>query len=274
MKKIKSSMVIVMLILSIALVGCVNSGAQSKKSSTEKSNKLLTKSEFGQMFSNANKFEGRKVDYYAKVSVDPEKDSNVTYIQAFADPDNSEQNTIVKIKNPNFDVKKDDIIHVVGKVVEKHEGKNAFGGDIVAPVISASKIEKTDYATAFDPAKKTITVNKQINQNGYVVQLNKVEFGTKNTRVYVTVTNSSNAQINFNTFEAKATQGDKQYDVDSGDLNYPEMKTEILPGVKEDGIIIFKPIDYNGENIKFIFTGSSDDFEQQFTPFTFDVNVK
>lgn len=274
MKKIKSSMVIVMLILSIALVGCVNSGTQSKKSSTVKSNKLLTKSEFGQMFSNADKFEGRKVDYYAKVFVDPEKDDNITYIQAVANPDDGEKNTIVKIKKPDFDVKKDDIIHVVGKVVKKSEGKNAFGGNVLAPVISASKIEKTDYATAFDPAKKTITVNKQINQNGYVLQLNKVEFGTKNTRVYVTVTNTSNAKINFDASESKATIGDKQYDVDSADLNYPEMNTEILQGVKEDGVIVFKPIDSNGENIKFIFTGSSDDFEQQFTPFTFDVSVK
>lgn len=276
MKKI--SIVIGILLIITIFAGCSSENKQASSNTntkeTEQNTTALNKDEFKQMFSDPDKFKGRKVDYYAKIFQEPEKDEKGTYIQAFADPDNSTENTLITISNPKLDVKNNDIIHVIGTVEKKYTGKNGFGAEISAPVITASKIEKSDYGTAFDQAKKTITVNKQIDQNGYVIQLNKVEFGTKNTRAYLTITNNSKNQINLNTYDAKATQGDKQFEVDSTNTNYPELKTEILPGIKEDGVIVFKPMDISGQNTKFIFTGSSENYELEFNPFTFEVDMK
>lgn len=274
----KITAIVSILLISIAFVGCGSSKETSTKASsqeTKQNTTTLSKDEFKQMFSDPDKFKGRKVDYYAKIFEEPEKDAKGTYIQAFADPENSEQNTLIQVSNPKLDVKKDDIIHVIGTVEKKYSGENAFGAKLSAPVITASKIEKSDYGTAFDPAKKTITVNKQINQNGYVIQLNKVEFGTKNTRVYLTITNNSKSQISFSSYDAKATQGSTQFDVDNDySSNYPELKTEILPGIKEDGVILFKPLNPDGGNSQFIFTGSSDNYDLEFNPFTFEVDMK
>lgn len=247
----------------------------NSSTSSGQSNEILSKDEFKQMFSDPDKFKGKKVDYYAKIFTEPEKDANGTYIQAFADPDNSTQNTLIQISDPNLDVKKDDIIHVIGIVEKRHDGQNAFGGSISAPVITASKIEKSDYATAFDPAIKTIDVNKEIDQHGYVIKLDKVEFGAKNTRAYLTITNNTNGNVMFSTYDSKATQGNKQFDKDDSYGKYPELNTEILSGIKEEGVVVFKPLDANGKSVKLIFEGhSSSDYSLEFEPYTFEVNMQ
>lgn len=261
------------LILLVFISGCGTSNKEVSNSNTN--TKPLNNDEFKQMFSDPDKFKGRNVDFYAKIFIEPEKDDKGTYIQAYADPKNSEENTLIQIADPKLDVKNGDIIHVIGKVEKKYIGKNAFGAELTAPLMIASKIEKTDYATAFDPAIKTITVNKEINQNGYVIKLNKVEFGKEDTRVYLTIINNSKNTIHFNSYNSKATQGNKQFDADSDfDNNYPELKTDILAGIKEDGVVLFKAMDVNGPTTKFIFDGSSDNYEIEFNPFTFEVNIK
>lgn len=275
----KISIIVTILLMAIILVACgsesgqVNSNSDSQD--TKQNDTLLSKDEFKQMFSDPDKFKGRKVDYYAKIFTEPEKDANGTYIQAFADPDNSTQNTLIQISDPNLDVKNDDIIHIVGTIEKKYDGENAFGGSISAPVIVASKIEKSDYATAFDPAIKTIDVNKEIDQHGYVIKLNKVEFGTENTRAYLTITNNTNGNVMFSTYDSKATQGNKQFDKGDSYGKYPELNTEILSGIKEEGVVVFKPLDANGESVKFIFEGhSSSDYSLEFEPYTFEVNMQ
>jgi hypothetical protein len=271
--------IMVTMIFAVGLMGCGSGGSKqtngnSSSEETKKNTTLLSKDEFKQMYSDPDKFKDRKVDFYAKIFQEPEKDEKGTYIQAFADPDNSEENTLIQVSDPKLDVKNNDIIHVIGTVEKKYTGKNGFGAEISAPVITATKVEKSDYGTAFDPAKKTITVNKEINQNGYVIKLNKVEFGAKNTRAYLTITNNSKEQIDFNPYDAKATQGNTQFEVDSSNLDYPELKTEILPGIKEEGVVLFKPLNPDGGNCSFIFTGSSENYELEFNPFTFNINVQ
>ncbi|EDK33893.1 hypothetical protein [Clostridium kluyveri] len=275
----KISIIVTILLMAIILVACGNESGQVNSNSdsqdTKQNDTLLSKDEFKQMFSDPDKFKGRKVDYYAKIFTEPEKDANGTYIQAFADPDNSTQNTLIQISDPNLDVKNDDIIHIVGTIEKKYDGENAFGGSISAPVIVASKIEKSDYATAFDPAIKTIDVNKEIDQHGYVIKLNKVEFGTENTRAYLTITNNTNGNVMFSTYDSKATQGNKQFDKGDSYGKYPELNTEILSGIKEEGVVVFKPLDANGESVKFIFEGhSSSDYSLEFEPYTFEVNMQ
>ena len=93
-----------------------------------------------------------KVDFYAQIFVEPERDKDGTYLQAWADKEHS-KNTIIAYKDPKLDVKREDYIHVKGTIKDVFEGENAFGGKVKGPTIVATSIEKTDYATAFDPAK-------------------------------------------------------------------------------------------------------------------------
>lgn len=259
-------------LISTLIVGSLFAGCGNSKSTNATP---LNKEEVVQMYSDPNKFKGRGIDLYAKVFTEPEKDDKGTYLQVFADPKNSTKNSLIKVTDPKLDIKKDDIIHVVGKIEKKFEGKNTLGGEVIAPVIVADKCEKVDYAVAFSPAIKTIKVDKEINQNGYVLKLNKVEIAKEETRAYVTITNTAKDKINFYSFNSKLTQGSKQIaESDNYDANYKQIQSEVMPGIKEEGIVLFKQVDSKGDNLKLHFEGSSENYELTFKPFEFDIKLK
>lgn len=272
MKKIVSIILGLLLLLSFSACG---SNSQSTSNKSSESSKPLTKEEFQQMYSDPDKFKGKTVDFYAKIFIEPEKDDKGTYIQAWLNPKDSSNNILVRINDSKLDVKKDDIIHVVGTVEKKFDGKNAFGATVTAPVITASKIEKTDYATAFDPAIKTVTLNKEIDQSGYVIKVNKVEFSKEETRVYLSITNNSKEKFSFYKYNSNAVQGSKQLKLkDNYQEKLPEIKTEILPGVKEEGVLSFEPMDVSGDNVKVLLEGSSQNYEIKIEPYSFEVPLK
>ncbi|MFJ8260257.1 DUF4352 domain-containing protein [Peribacillus asahii] len=261
----------IIFILLFALAACSSSedtSSQEKAKKDESNGKLLTKEEFNKMYSDPKKYKGSKVDFYAKVFIEPEKDDDGTYLQVYAD-NNEERNTIVGIEDPDLEVKVDDIIHVVGTVKDVFEGENAFGGTISAPMITAEKVEVTDYATAFAPVKKTIDVNKKIDQHGYVLKLEKIEIAEKETRAYVTITNNSKDTISFYSFNTKLITGGKQLE-QTDDYNYPEIQSDILPGVTTEGIIAFPVIPESGD-LKVYMEGSSENYDITIEPFQFDI---
>src|SRR4051794_14705086 len=61
-------------------------GKSEEKSAVSKEPaKVLTKDEFNKMFSDPKKYKGSKVEFYAKIFIEPEKDEDGTYLQAYAD---------------------------------------------------------------------------------------------------------------------------------------------------------------------------------------------
>lgn len=90
-----------------------------------------------------------------------------------------------------------------------------------------------------------ITVEQTQEDNGIVVTLYKVEFSDENTRAYLTVENTDpTEEVDFYTFSSKAIQGTTQFEKTySFDVDYPEIDSEILPGVQDNGVIIFEPLD-------------------------------
>lgn len=273
MKRIIS--LILVLGMTILLVACGstgNSGSGTTAANIKSNSKQLTKEEFEQIYTDANKFKGDKVDFYAKIFVPVEKDDKGTYIQAYADPQNSDKNTLIAINDPKLDVKEDDIIHVIGTVNGEQKGTNSFGAELNLPLIIADRIEKSDYATAFAPAVKTINANQQQNQKGYVITVKKIEFAETETRVYISITNTmKNDKINFYTFNTKAVQGNKQFETtDNFEAGYQEPQTEILPGVTTDGILLYPVMDANSP-IKIVLEGSCDNYDIDIKPFTFEI---
>lgn len=236
----------------------------------------LSKEEFEQMYSDPVRFKGRSVDFYAKVATDPSKESNAIYIQAYVDSKNSEKNTMIGYADSSLKVKEDDFIHVTGIVADEYVGENVYGEELTAPAIEADKIEKTDYATAVAPALKTIKVNKIVNQHGYVMTLQKVEFAEEETRFYLSIENKSKDTINFNFYHTKLIQGSKQFEPDDSyyGTDYPELQSDILPGVKTEGILRFERVDLSKGNLKMIAEGSSENYNLNFDPFKFIISTK
>ncbi|KMY49580.1 hypothetical protein [Peribacillus loiseleuriae] len=271
MKKILCLSFLLILVFALTACNAENSSGSEKADAPKKektNSKLLTKEEFTKMLSDPKKYKGSKVDYYGRVFTEPEKDDDGTYLQVFAE-DNSDKNTIVAILDPSLDVKTDDIVHITGTIKDIFEGENLMGGKVTAPAIQADKIEVSDYATAFAPAIKTIEINKEIDQHGYLLKLDKVEIAEKETRAYVTITNNSNDSISFYTFNTKLVIDGKQYE-ENNEFNYPDIQSDILPGVTTEGIIAYPTIPESG-TLKVFMEGSSNNYEVDIKPFEFEV---
>jgi hypothetical protein len=82
------------------------------------------------------------------------------------------------------------------------------------------------------------------------------------------------ANVNFYDFDAKAVQGKRQYETTySYDVDYPNIKSTILPGIEENGVVLFEPLDYKTQTVaKFQFEGTRADTYSTFS-FIFFVNI-
>lgn len=250
-----------------------NSGEQATDGQNS-GKKQLSKEEFEKIFSDPKKYKGSSVDFFARIFVEPERDEDGTYLQAYAN-DLDSQNVIIMIEDSTIDVEMDDIIHVTGIIKDKFKGENAFGGQVTAPLIHADSIEKSNFQTAFAPALATIEVDEEQNQHGYILRVDKVELAEKETRVYVKVTNNSEDKINFYSFNGKLIVDGKQLEEETNyEANYPEVQSEVLPGVSTDGIITFPAIANDIASFQLYFEGSSDNWELDIKPFNFTVNSK
>jgi len=263
-------MKVLKLILPLFLVGVLAACGETNKEPEEII--PLTTEEYQQMYNNPAEFVGRGVEFYGKIFVTPERDEERTYLQVFADND-LDRNTIIAVQDPNLDVEDGDIIRVVGTVMEPFEGENSFGGSLTAPLIAATDIETTDYMTAFAPAIETIEVNQEIAQHDVNLIVEKIEIAEQETRVYVKIENNSSDEFSFYSFNQRAIIENTQLDTeDNWEANYPEVQSNILPGIETSGILLFPK--FEGESVRLHLEGRSDDFSLDFEPFNFDINLK
>ncbi|WP_379970365.1 DUF4352 domain-containing protein [Ectobacillus sp. sgz5001026] len=263
------------LLLIIVSICIALSAACSKSASTTSQNnndsKVLAKEDFAKMHSDPKSYKGYSVDFYGKVFVQPEKDKEGTMLQVWADANNS-LNTIVAIKDTNTDFKQGDIVHIKGSVTDETSGQNAFGATVKAPVVLAKSVEKSDYATAFAPAKKTIDVNQEQNQNGYKLAVKKIEVADNETRVYVSVKNESKVKVHFYSFNTKLIDNGKQNEETKNyDAKYQEVQADILPSLSSDGVIVFPKLSADSGQVQLYVEASSDDYSNRLQPFTFDI---
>ncbi|QWH60214.1 DUF4352 domain-containing protein [Bacillus mycoides] len=276
MKKLFLSLICGSIILGSACSKETTSKEESPKGkSTEtqkaQSEKVLTKEEFEKMYSNPKEYKGKKVDFYAKVFVQPEKDKDGTYIQGWAGLNNS-MNTIIAIKDTKIDVKIDDIIHVKGEVKDTFEGKNGFGASLKTPLILASSIDKSDYATAFAPAKRTVEVNQEQSQNGYKFSIKKIEVADNETRVYFSIKNEASAKFSFYEFKSNLVVNGQQFErTDNYEARYPKIPSDVLPGVTADAVLAFPKLPTDHGEMQISLEGSSENYELKTEPFNFKI---
>ncbi|QAV10670.1 DUF4352 domain-containing protein [Bacillus vallismortis] len=265
----------ILAIVVIIILANIGNSEDSQASTTtgsdsKKSTKTVQKADIEKLYTNADQFKNYKVDLYVKV-FDVEQDDDGTYLQGYNNPEKLSKNTLIMSDDSDLDIKDDDIIHVVGTVKDKYDGENALGGSVSAPRIIADSIEKSDYATAFAPAQKTINVDKTQNQHGFALTLQKVELAEKETRLYVKIENKSQDEINFYDFNAKIIADNKQLERKDDLSSYPKIQSEILPGVNTEGVIVFPKIE--SKTAKIILEGSSENYDITINPFTFEVNL-
>jgi hypothetical protein len=225
----------------VLIAGCGGTATRSDSSgkaaaATSSVKEKFTRDNWAQLVSNPDAHKGAQVDLVGKLLQVSEKDNDGSYWQMWADPANSEWNVVVGYADASFSASSDAYVHVVGTVKGKYEGENMLGGKVTAVAIVATKAEVVDALAAATPAQRTSTSGKSITQHGITVTLEKVEFASDETRVFVKVTNGTTSKASFYSFNGKATQGSKQYDASSSLATYPEVQSEILPGIVSSGV--------------------------------------
>ena len=149
-----------------------------------------------------------------------------------------------------------------------------MGATVTAPAILADKVEVSSYIDVVSPTIATAAAAQPtVDQNGYAVTLEKVELAEDETRLYVSITNNGTGNFSLYSFNSTIIQDGTQYESQFNyDADYPELQTDIRPGVTTKGIMTFPPVQQGPFQV--IMEARSENWDERFSEYTFDVNLQ
>ena len=268
--------------LSTVLVFSVLACGESQKEETTittSEKEYVSESEISNVFVNPNDYKGKYVEMTGQIFVAPEQDEDGIMLQAWHDPQNSQNNFVVWVEGTNNTFEINDFISVDGEITGEIEGENVFGETVSAPMIDADSIEIQSYMDAVAPTTSEITPeNASVEQYGITITIDKVEFAENETRIYMTESNASENTFNLYTYMIGIVQNGKQIEQDMSSMSvyegdYEQLSDNLLPGASSSGILVFPAMD-SSVGFQIHAEGMSDNYEQQFEPFVIDVSAQ
>ena len=253
-----------------------NSGETQKKDSKKV---YVEESQIPDIFSSPDKFKGNYVKLSGQIFVEPEKDGDMTALQIWHNPENASNNFIVHYQDANANFKSQDYVIVDGMIDGTFKGENMFGAEVTAPLVIAENIEILSYIDAITPTIKEIVPENAIaEQNGVSLKVDKIEFAEKETRFYLTESNSSQDKYTMYVYSIKIVQNGRQIEQDLSassryEGDYPELSDTILPNASSSGIIVFPAMD-SSASFQIYAEGFSDNYNLEFSPFTIDITAQ
>jgi len=236
--------VVIIIIANLPTGGGGGGGGGGGVAEGEGSGETFTRKNYGVLVANPNEHRGAKVDVTGQLLDNPEKQGNEIAFQMWADPVKIDWNTVVHSDQSALKFTTDDYVHVTGTVLGEMEGENAFGGTVSAVEVEAADVQRVDAMAAVDPTQKTVEVGQTKISEGFSITLQKVEFGLKHTRVYLTARNDDTRAAKFDFYRSKIMQGSNRVGQnDPYDYNLPKPKPGIKPGEQSEGAIIFRHAD-------------------------------
>jgi len=239
-------------------------GDQSASASPEEaegSGETFTNDNYSELYSDPDAHEGASVDVAGQLLERPDDTGEELAFQMFADPENSEWNTIVYTTQTDLDLNTDDYVRVQGEVLGAFEGENAFGASLTTPAVQASDVSTVSAGQAVDPATEVREIGQTLGDQGFEVTLDKIEFGEDSTRAYVKMVNNTGRGASFYTFDAKIQQGSTQVDYLEDSFAYyeEEPQSELRPDVETEGVLAFESVNPD-EPFELIVPWSSDNY--------------
>lgn len=278
MKK-KIVIILLALCLSTSATACSNDTSAPVTKEESKEPVYLEETEIANLFSNPDDYKGKYVKLSGKIFNKPNSDKDTVAYQVWHDTQNSDKDFLFFTDNTSESYSVDDYIIVDGKITGTFEGENAFGGSVECPTIEAVSVEKQSYIDAVVPTVSEIVPEDAISeQNGVSLKVDKVEFAEKETRVYLTETNSSTDKFSMWIYDIKLLQNGQQIEQDMASFsayegNYAELSSDILPNASSSGILVFPPMD-SSANFQIYAEGHSDNYELDFQPFVIDISAQ
>ena len=243
-----------------------------KSQKLEASGGFVDVSDYPALFTDATNYVGQKIKIAGEISGAMENDEKYTYFQFLYPLNGDSKSVVVKTQAECPQFSDGDYVQVIGTVIGTSTGENMFGGEVSILVVEAELVERSDYASANSPALKTLDINLEIEQYGYIIQLEKIEFAADETRAYVTVLNNGGSSFSLSDYSTKIVQGNTQYEYEYNyEADYPEIQSDLMPGTQSSGIITFPPMDPN-VGFDVYFEGYSDNWDEDLNMYQFIIN--
>lgn len=264
--------VLMVLLFVIAMSACGSSSQKSSTQSAKKTKEYVKEKDFSKVYANPNKYKGKWIKITGRVFNKQESEDGISAFQMWGDVENSDWNTLVYYNEDNTSVSEDDYVTVDGEITGKYKGENLIGSSMTALMIEAKTLSVKSATDVLYPTLKTVTPQGSAqDQSGAVVTINKIEFAETETRIYITVTNNSGADLSLYASSAKIVQGANQYDYQYNyDVDYPEISDDITNGVTISGVITFPAIDQS--SFRLIIDAYSDNYDLNIDEYDINVN--
>ncbi|WP_230268241.1 hypothetical protein [Allobaculum fili] len=230
--------------------------------------------ELNGLFTKTEDYVDHCIKMKAQCFTSPEKDEDGNYIVQ-AHPiidDETAANDLLWLYVPagEFSIKADSYFEFTGKVADEGESQNNFGSTLTAPAVAVTDYQILDYKDALSPTEVELNPNMTQNQNGLEITVHKVEFSKKETRVYLTVKNTTQDSWGVYGISAKIVQDGKQYEEEMNyNADYEELPYDILPGVSATGIISYPAVER--KDFTFVIDTFSDNYDVGEKTFRFDI---
>lgn len=272
--KIFLIILVILVVLFIIAIASSNGGTDTSSIDTSKL-EYITDDQIDSVYSDPGSYKGKGIKVGGRIFSEPDSSGDTVAFQMFADPENSEKNTVVYVDGGNIsDYKSDEYVIVDGVINGAFTGSNALGGSVDALTINAISVTPSDYITAIAPAIKTVESGVSNSQNGVDFIVDKVEFAKNETRVYYTINNNCGANYSFYDYEMKIVVNGQQLEPQSNYYaDYSGIEGEIVNGVSQQGVTAFPAMEPATFDL-FVPAGMSDDYEREYQDFTLNIPVQ
>lgn len=203
----------------------------------------ISDAEIENAYASPDSYKGKFIKIGGQVFGEPEIHNGEIYFQMHAEPDKAGKNTIVHFIG-NENISSSDYVIVDGVIKGSYDYKNMMGATITALEIETDNVVKSNYITCCAPTIKEVVLDQAIDQYGYSITVNKIEFAENETRVYLTATNDGTNNFSIYTYSMKAVQNQTQYEQQYNyNADYEEVQSELLSGTTTSGIVVFPAMD-------------------------------
>ncbi len=245
----------------------------------------LTDNEMIQLFFTPGTFEGKAVQLSGMIYAEPQYEGDQVTLEIWNDPENAAKRFVVSLKNPTEQFASNQYVLVDGIVtgeaaddVSDESGNTSSNAAVTVsstavPKIEAKSVTLSSYQDVVAPTQKEVTFGTNIEQNGYQMTLDTIEFADSETRIYVTLKNNGAATLQLSASDATLVQNGTTYEQQSHvNSDYQLLPAELTSGAETTGVLVFPAMD-DSIDFQLQFDVTSLDSSETLTPYQFNIHV-